>query len=127
MRKTKIDKNHVARIEMFANLIGANVKSRWDLGMQFEAQELFLETLVRVRKGQTPLLPFETVDFGKSILLPTIDVMASIDVVCSKMNAVDRGKMKVEIQVRKFSDLFFHIVTVIRQSNIQLTFRNSVG
>jgi len=116
LRETKIDKNHVARIEMFANLIGANVKSKWDLGMQFQAQELFLETLVRVRKGQTPLLPFETVDFGKSILLPTIDVMASIDVVCSKMNAVDRGKMKVEIQVRKFSDLFFHIVTVLSKA-----------
>ena len=83
------------------------MKSRWDLGMQFEAQELFLETLVRVRTGQTPLLPFETVDFGKSILLPTIDVMTSIDVVCSKMNAVDRGKMKVEIQVWKFLTCFF--------------------
>jgi len=94
----RVEKNHVKRIEMFANLLGANSMSKWDLGMQFEASEVFLETLLRVRKGHTPLLPYETSESGKELLVPSIDLASTIEVVCAKIRSVDRQKIKIELE-----------------------------
>ena len=94
----RVDKSHLLRIETFANLIGANSTSRWDLGMHFEASDVYLEALLRIRKGHTPLLPYETAESGKEILVPTVDMLSAVESVCSKMKAVDRQKIKVDLE-----------------------------
>lgn len=94
----RVDKHHLLRIETFASMLGANVNSRWDLGMHFEACDVYLEALLRIRKGHTPLLPYETAESGKELLVPAVDMLSAIESVCAKWKAVERQAVKVELE-----------------------------
>jgi hypothetical protein len=59
---------------------------------------VFLETLLRIRKGNTPLLPYDSFEHSKEMLVSTIDMAAAIDLVASRMRSVDRQKIKVDVE-----------------------------
>ena len=95
----KLDRIHLQRVQTFATLMGANPLSKWDVGFTLEAADVYLETLVRVRKGLTPLLPEQgTESSSKAMLVPMAEMKAVLETVCSHMKNIDRQTIKVEIE-----------------------------
>ena len=99
LAQVKLDRFHLQRVQTFATLMGANALSKWDVGFTLEAADVYLETLVRVRKGLTPLLPEQgTESSSKELLVPMAEMKAVLETVCSHMKSIDRQTIKVEIE-----------------------------
>ncbi|EKX45030.1 hypothetical protein GUITHDRAFT_109075 [Guillardia theta CCMP2712] len=98
IEEQRVDKFEVMRISMFATLLGINPNKRWDVDMQQEAADLYLEAAVQMRKGQLPLLPSNTAEGTAEVFIAIPEMAAAIDEVCGNMRAVERQKMRTKIE-----------------------------
>jgi len=98
IEEQRVDKFEVMRITMFATLLGINPNKKWDIDMQQEAADLYLEAAVQMRKGQLPLLPSNSAEGTAEVFVSIPEMAAAIDEVCGNMRAVERQKMRTKIE-----------------------------